>query len=73
MERVKALLSKEFEMKYFFGMEVVRASLGIYISQSKYVIDLLKESGMLGSKSVDTPMDANVKLEGENDSPLVDK
>lgn len=46
-ERVKDL-SKEFEMKdlgnlkYFLGMEFTRSSLGISISQKKYLIDLLR-------------------------------
>lgn len=75
---VKALLSKEFEMKdhgnlrYFLGMEVAR-SAGIAISQRKYVLDLLTETGMLGSKPTDTPMDANVKLGVRKDCPLADK
>ena len=49
-EEKKALqnyLSREFEMKdighlkYFFGIEVSRSSEGIFLSQIKYVLDLL--------------------------------
>ena len=32
------------------------------MSQRKYVLDILKEIGMLDCKPVDTPMDPNVKL-----------
>ena len=28
----------------------------------KYVLDILKETGLLGSKPIETPMDPNVKL-----------
>ena len=35
---------------------------GIRISQSKYVLDILEETGLLGSKPMETPMGPNVKL-----------
>ena len=54
-EERKALqkyLSKEFEMKdlgplkYFLGIEVSWSNKGIFISQEKYVLDLLQETSM---------------------------
>lgn len=68
MNRLKASLASEFEiknlgsLKYFLGMEVARSKEGIVISQRKYVLDLLKETGMSGCKPVDTPIDPNKKL-----------
>ena len=50
---LKACLAKEFEMKdlgplrYFLGIEVARSNKGIFISQRKYILDLLEETGML--------------------------
>jgi len=35
----------------------------MYLSQRKYVLDLLSETGMLDSRPVDTPMDYHVKLD----------
>ena len=54
MMKLEQNLVAEFEMKnledlkYFLGMEVARSSRGIFLSQHKYVPDLLKEIGMLG-------------------------
>ncbi|XP_073041739.1 uncharacterized protein [Primulina eburnea] len=68
MQRIKAELAREFDMKdlgnlrFFLGMEIARNKDSISMSQRKYTLDLLKETGMLGSKLVDTPMDANLKL-----------
>ena len=53
MDKLKEVLANEFEikdlrpLKYFLGMEVDRSKKGIVVSQWKYVLDLLKEIGML--------------------------
>jgi len=41
---------------------VAQFNNGIVISQRKYALDILEESGLMNSKFVDTPMDPNVKL-----------
>ncbi|RVX12388.1 Retrovirus-related Pol polyprotein from transposon RE1 [Vitis vinifera] len=43
---------------------------GIVVSQRKYILDLLKETGMLGCKPIDTPMDSQKKLGIEKETPL---
>lgn len=54
MERLKKSLASNFEIKdlgtllYFLGMEVARSRKGLVVSQRKYVLDLLKETGMSG-------------------------
>ncbi|KAL6342864.1 hypothetical protein AAG906_016883 [Vitis piasezkii] len=35
---------------------------GIVLSQRKYVLDLLKETSMLGCKPIDTPIDVNIEM-----------
>ncbi|CAA7037926.1 unnamed protein product [Microthlaspi erraticum] len=66
--KFKGYLSQCFKMKdlglvkYFLGIEVSRAPDGIYLSQRKYVLDIVKECGLLGSKPVHTPMEQNHML-----------
>ena len=61
-------LAKEFEiknlggLKYFLGIEVARSKHGIFLSQRKYILDLLVETGMLECKPADTPIAQNEKL-----------
>lgn len=71
-------MAKEFEikdlgnLKYFLGIEVARSKQGIFVSQRKYILDLLQETGMLGCKASNTPIDPNQKLSNNNDGVLVD-
>ena len=66
---MKEELNEEFEIKdlgnlrYFLGIEVARLRKGIFISQRKYVLDLLKEIGILGCKAVETPIEVNHKVD----------
>ncbi|RVW83799.1 Retrovirus-related Pol polyprotein from transposon TNT 1-94 [Vitis vinifera] len=79
IDLLKKLLTKEFEikdlgnLKYFLGMEIARSKKGIAVSQRKYVLDLLNETGMLGCKPAETPMVTTVKLEESDGSAPVDK
>ena len=56
MAKLNNLLAKEFKikdlgfLKYFLGKEVARSRNGIYVSQRTYVLDFLKETGMLRCK-----------------------
>lgn len=72
-------LVKEFEikelgkLKYFLGFEVAYSTQGIFISQQKYVTDLLAETGKIGCKPASTPMDPNHKLGEAKEEPSIDK
>lgn len=72
------LLAKEFKikdlgnLKYSLGMEVARFKKDIFVSPRKYVLDLLKETGMW-CKLVETPMDSIVRLGIKEDSVPVNK
>jgi len=71
-------LAKEFEiktlgkLKYFLGIEVAHSRKGIFISQQKYITDLLKETGRTTCKPASTPIDPNLKLgNAEEDTAVV--
>ncbi|RCU30907.1 hypothetical protein DVA81_19785, partial [Acinetobacter baumannii] len=55
------------------GIEVTRSRQGIFISQQKYVVDLLRETGKLACKPASTPIDPNHKLGIANEDMAVDK
>nr|XP_027189435.1 uncharacterized protein LOC113786269 [Cicer arietinum] len=71
-------LAAEFEikdlepLKYFLGMEVARSKKWIVVSQQKYILDLLKEIGMMGCRPADTPIDPNQKIGSNGSSDPVD-
>ena len=68
IQKFKNYLSKCFHMKdmgklkYFLGIEVARNSEGIFLSQRKYALDIVSETGLLGSKPCSTPIELNHKL-----------
>ena len=79
MKLLKTKLAQEFEIKdldklrYFFGIEVAQSKKGIYISQKKYILNLLNEVGMLGCKPEKTPISLNHKLIANSNGNPVDK
>ncbi|RVW46698.1 Retrovirus-related Pol polyprotein from transposon RE1 [Vitis vinifera] len=66
-------IKEQGKLKYFLGIEVAYSTQGIFISQQKYVTDLLAETGKIGCKPVSTPMDPNHKLREAKEEPMVDK
>ncbi|XP_016647342.1 PREDICTED: uncharacterized mitochondrial protein AtMg00810-like [Prunus mume] len=49
-------------LKYFLGIEVARSEQGIFLSQQKYILDILTDTGMSASKPADMPMELNHQL-----------
>ena len=66
---LKKKLVKEFQikdlgtLKYFLGMELARSKEGFFVNQRKYVLNLLGETGLLGCRVSETPIELNVKLQ----------
>ena len=51
------------ELTYFLGLQVKQVSDGIFISQTKYIYDLLKKFDLMDCSSAKTPMATATKLE----------
>uniref|UniRef100_A0A803NPY8 Integrase catalytic domain-containing protein n=1 Tax=Cannabis sativa TaxID=3483 RepID=A0A803NPY8_CANSA len=71
-------LNKSFSLKdlghvhYFLGVEIYRDNTGMYLSQTKYVTDLLVKLHMEGAKSCPNPTSSSVKLSLTNGEPFPD-
>ena len=61
-------------MHYFLGLEVWKRQGEIFQAQGKYIVDVLKRSGMMDCKSMSTPMATNLNKLHDSDtgSDLVD-
>ena len=59
-------------MNYFLGMETYQCSSGIFISQRKYVVDILKKFNLESCKEVATPLAQNEKI-SKNDGEKLEE
>ena len=72
-------MQKEFEMslleelKFFLGLQISQQKNGIFISQSKYIKEMLKRFQMEDCKPVGTPMITGCRLSKDDESPEVDQ
>ena len=68
IEKLQTYLEKEFEMKdlgaqkYFLGIEVSWSKQGLFLSQRKYTLDLLVETGKSACEPVNIPIKINHNL-----------
>ena len=79
IQNLKNRLAAEFEIEdlgqlhYFLGMEAARSKEGLTLCQRKYVLDLLTETGLLGCKAVETPIEQNKRWNRDKDNKLTDR
>jgi hypothetical protein len=72
-------MKEEFEMSmlgelsFFLGLQVNQTKNGIFVSQTKYIKDMLKKFQMEDNKPMSTPMVTGCKLSLEDDSTKVDE
>ncbi|XP_021763640.1 uncharacterized protein LOC110728272 [Chenopodium quinoa] len=60
------------EMRYFLGIEVARNSKGTVMNQRKYILDILKSTGMEGCKPTKFPFPKGIKLSIEQGELIED-
>jgi len=59
-------------LRYFFGIEVSSTPPDFYLSQEKYVQDLLDRASLTDHRTVETPMELNVHLRATDGELLAD-
>nr|CAH66492.1 H0321H01.1 [Oryza sativa]CAH66516.1 OSIGBa0142C11.4 [Oryza sativa] len=78
-EEFSSIMTKRFEMSmmveltFFLGLQVKQAQEGTFISQTKYVKDILKKFGMEDAKPIKTPMPTNGHLDLDDNGKCVDQ
>ncbi|RDY11219.1 hypothetical protein CR513_04153, partial [Mucuna pruriens] len=61
-DEIEKLILKEKKVEILPWIEVAYSKQGIVISQRKYVLDLLKEIGKLGCKTLGVPIEQNYRI-----------
>jgi hypothetical protein len=78
-EEFRKMTANEFEMSmirelsYFLGLQIKQIKNGAFVSQGKYIKDMLKKFGMNESKAIRTPMGTNSNLDNDVSGNMVDK
>nr|GEX54001.1 cysteine-rich RLK (receptor-like protein kinase) 8 [Tanacetum cinerariifolium] len=76
---IKSKLNKEFSIKdlghlnYYLGIEFLRNSSGLTMSQRKYALDLLQQANVLNDKPFITPLNHAKSLNDTNGGPLFEQ
>jgi hypothetical protein len=61
------------ELKYFLGFQIKQLQDGTFISQTKYIQDILKKFGMKDAKPIKTPMGTNGHLDLDTGGKSIDQ
>jgi hypothetical protein len=61
------------ELKYFLGFQIKQLQEGTFISQTKYIQEILKKFGMKNAKPIKTPMGTNGHLDLDTGGKSVDQ
>jgi hypothetical protein len=73
------MMANEFEMfmigelSYFLGLQIKQLKNGTFVSQGKYINDMLKKFGMDEAKAISTPMGTNGSLYSDDSGNMVDQ
>ena len=72
-------MANEFEMSmigelsYFLGLQIKQLKNGTFVSQGKYIKDMLKKFGMDESKAISTLMGTNGSLDSDASGNMVNQ
>ena len=66
-------ISMIVELSYFLGLQIKQMKNGTFISQGKYIRDMIKKFGLQDAKSISTPMGTNGHLDSDASGNMVDQ
>lgn len=78
IDRFIAKLGTGFSIKdlgslaYFLGIQATRTSTGLFLSQRKYIEDIVQKASMVGANPVATPLAATNSLQPDDSAPISD-
>ena len=58
------------ELNYFIGLQVKQTKDKIFISQTKYIKEIIKKFGMKSSKALSTPISPTCRLDKDEDTNI---
>jgi hypothetical protein len=61
------------ELSYFLGLQIKQLKNGTFVSQGKYIKDMLKKFGMEDVKGISTLIGVNRSLDSDTTSNMVDQ
>ncbi|KAL0387930.1 UNVERIFIED_CONTAM: Retrovirus-related Pol polyprotein from transposon RE2 [Sesamum radiatum] len=71
LQEVKTYLHGLFTIKdigaarYFLGLEIACSTSGLYVAQTKYVLDIIHDAGLSNAKGISTPFPQGLKLSSD--------
>jgi hypothetical protein len=78
-DEFEKMMVNEFEMSmigelsYFLGIQIKLLKNRTFVSQGKYIKDMLKKFGMEDAKGISTPMGTNGSLDSDTSGNMVDQ
>ena len=78
-EEFGKMMANEFEMSmigelsYFLGLQIKQLKNGTFISQGKYIKDMIKKFGISDSKVIRTLMGTNDNVDSDTSGNMVDQ
>jgi hypothetical protein len=78
-EEFGKMMANEFEMSmigeltYFLGLQIKQLKNGIFVSQGKYIKDMLKKFGIVDAEGISTPMGTNGSLDSDTSGNMVEQ
>ncbi|KAL0453634.1 UNVERIFIED_CONTAM: Copia protein [Sesamum latifolium] len=78
IQNIKQYLDELFTIKdlgsakYFLGLELARSAQGLILTQTKYIKDLVSETGLSNARATTTPLPTGIKFSAGAGNPIAE-